>query len=187
MPHKTVLHVGCGTWRPNALHPDYQTPEWTEIRLDINPDAKPDIVGSMTDMPMVATGSVDAVWNSHALEHLSGHEVPVALAEFHRVLRAGGHVFLRMPDLQKAAELVLAVGALGKAYDSPSGPIRPLDMLYGHGPSLARGESGMQHKTGFTQESIVQLLRDAGFRNANAVRKGFDVWARGEKHEQASA
>jgi len=181
MPRKTVLHVGCGSWRPNALHPDYQSQEWSEVRLDINPDAQPDILASMTDMSKVATGSVDAVWNSHALEHLCAHEVPVALREFYRVLRPGGHVFLRMPDLQKAAELVLAVGPLGRAYDSPSGPIRPLDMLYGHGPSIAQAESAMQHKTGFTQESIIQLLREAGFGDANATRKGFDLWARGEK------
>lgn len=178
---KTVLHVGCGSWRPNALHPAYQTPEWQEIRLDINPAAKPDIVASMTDLGPVGSDSVDAIWNSHALEHLSAHEVPLALKEFHRVLRPGGHVFMRMPDLQKVAESVLEVGPQGVAYESPSGPITPLDMLYGHGASIAAGETGMQHKTGFTQKSILALLQAAGFAKAKAARKSFDLWVKAEK------
>jgi predicted SAM-dependent methyltransferase len=178
---KTVLHVGCGSWRPNALHKNFQTPEWREIRLDFNPAAKPDIVASMTDMAAVATESVDAIWNSHALEHLFAHEVPLALKEFHRVLRPGGHVLMRMPDLQKVAESVLRVGPSGVAYNSPSGPITPLDMLYGHGSSIAAGEHGMQHKTGFTRDSIVALLTAAGFARARAESRSFDLWALGVK------
>lgn len=178
---KVVLHVGCGAWRPDALHPDYQKPGWREIRLDINPDALPDVIASMTDMSGVESASVDAVWTSHSLEHLYAHEVPMALKEFHRVLRHGGHVFMRLPDLQMAAELILQIGLLGTAYESPSGAITPLDMLYGHSASVAAGEKEMQHKSGFTKESIVELLGAAGFRNAAALRNGFDVWARGER------
>jgi SAM-dependent methyltransferase len=178
---KTVLHVGCGSWRPNALHKKYQSAEWREIRLDLNPDAKPDIVASMTDMAAVESGSVDAIWNSHALEHLFAHEVPVALKEFHRALRPGGHVLMRMPDLQKVAECILRVGPLGVAYDSPAGPITPLDMLYGHGSSIAAGEHGMQHKTGFTEDSIVAQLKAAGFASARAETRRFDLWALGVK------
>ena len=178
---KTVLHVGCGSWRPNALHKKFQGPEWREIRLDLNPGAKPDIVASMTDMSAVESESVDAIWNSHALEHLYAHEVPMALKEFLRVLRPGGHVLMRMPDLQKVAECVLTVGPLGVAYQSPSGPITPLDMLYGHGASISQGELGMQHKTGFTQDSIVKLLKAAGFSRARAETRKFDLWALGVK------
>jgi hypothetical protein len=29
---KTVLHVGCGSWRPNALHKNFQTPEWRGVK-----------------------------------------------------------------------------------------------------------------------------------------------------------
>ena len=135
----------------------------------------------MTDLSAVESNSVDAVWNSHALEHLYAHEVPIALNEFHRVLRPGGHVLMRMPDLQKAAALLLDIGPHGTAYESPSGPIAPVDMLFGHGVSIANGETGMAHKTGFTRDSIVHHLKTAGFQNVTARRKGFDLWARGEK------
>lgn len=187
MPDKTsvaekiILHVGCGELRPNALPPEYEEPPWREVRLDISHSVRPDIVASMTDMSAVATGSVDAIWNSHALEHMQAHEVPVALKEFHRVLRSGGHVTLRTPDLQKIAELILSAGPTAAAYVSPAGPVTPLDMLYGHGALIARGRTDMQHKTAFTQDSLVQLLKAADFSNINALRNGFELLARAEK------
>jgi len=62
---------------------------------------QPDIVCSITDMSPVAADSVDAVWSSHNLEHLQRHEVPVALAEFLRVLKPAGLLLLTLPDLQQ--------------------------------------------------------------------------------------
>ncbi len=184
---KTVLHVGCGSYRPDALHPDYQAPEWQEIRLDINPETNPDVVASMTDMGNVRSDSVDAIWNSHALEHLHAYEVPVALAEFHRVLRPGGHVFLRTPDLQKTAEMLLEVGPLGVAYKSPGGPITPLDMLFGHSASIAAGYHEMTHKTGFTEDSLKELFHRSGFVRVVTRRHRFDLWGRGEKAAEDEA
>ena len=74
----TLLHVGCG-----PLHID-ATPfgplGWRELRLDIDPDCSPDLIGSMTDMAAVAAASVDAIFSSHNLEHLEAHAVPIALA-----------------------------------------------------------------------------------------------------------
>ena len=177
---KTVLHVGCGSWRPNALHETFQKPEWQEIRLDISPKAEPDIVASMTDMGAVETGSVDAVWSSHSLEHLSAHEVPIALSEFHRVLRPGGSTLLRVPDIEKVAELILSIGLEGIAYQSPSGPITPLDMLFGHGLSIRSGGSTMLHKTGFTAQSLENALSKAGFSDLIVERRKYDLWALGK-------
>jgi hypothetical protein len=42
-----------------------------QIRLDINPAAAPDLIGSMTDMAAVATASVQAMSSSHNIEHLA--------------------------------------------------------------------------------------------------------------------
>ena len=128
-----------------------------------------------------ATGSVDAVWSSHNLEHLHRHEVPVALAEFRRVLRPGGQMLLTLPDLQRIAELVAADGLEDEAYSSPAGPITALDMIYGHTPSLARGNRHMAHKTGFTARTLTQLLTEAGFTGVALQREGFALWARAYK------
>jgi SAM-dependent methyltransferase len=177
---KIVLNVGCG-FAGQRLHPSFQGGEWRELRLDIDPTVDPDIVCSMIDMKPLATASVDAIWSSHNLEHLHRHEVPVALAEFLRVLRPGGMLLLTMPDLQKVAELVAADELEDEAYLSPSGPISPLDMIYGHTPSLAQGNLHMAHKTGFTARTLNQLLAASGFAEVTVTRDGFALWARAYK------
>ena len=179
-PSKVVLNVGCG-FVGQRLHPSFQGREWRELRLDIDPAVNPDIVCSMIDMQPLASGSVDAIWSSHNLEHLHRHEVPVALAEFLRVLRPGGMLLLTMPDLQKIAELVAAGELEDEAYLSPSGPISPLDMIYGHAASLAQGNLHMAHKTGFTARTLNQLLGEAGFAEIAVSRDGFALWARAYK------
>ncbi len=104
---RTVLHVGCGVPDPRKLPPEYFVPgAWQEIRLDIDPGVAPDILASITDMHAVGSASVDAVWSAHNVEHLYAHEVPVALAEFRRVLSPGGFALITLPDLQRVAELV---------------------------------------------------------------------------------
>ena len=176
-PSKVVLNIGCG--HPGqGLHPTFHGIEWRELRLDIDPSVDPDIVCSMVDMTPIATGTIDAIWSSHNLEHLHRHEVPAALGEFLRVLRPGGQLLLTLPDLQKVAELIAADGLEDPAYVSPSGPITPLDMIFGHTSSLARGLTFMAHKTGFTPTTLGNLLVEAGF-VAIRLRRGnsFDLWA----------
>jgi len=179
-PSKVVLNVGCG-YPGQRLHPSFQGGEWRELRLDIDPAVSPDIVCSMIDMNPLASGSIDAIWSSHNLEHLYRHEVPVALGEFLRVLRPGGMLLLTMPDLQKIAELVADDELEDEAYLSPSGPISPLDMIFGHSASLAQDNLHMAHKTGFTARTLNQLLAEAGFADIAVSRDGFALWARAYK------
>ena len=105
---KTVLNVGCGYPLRQKLHRHFHGPQWREIRLDLDPAVQPDIVCSITDMSPVATDSVDAIWSSHNLEHLQRHEVPLALAEFIRVLKPQGLLLLTLPDL-RATRLTLSL------------------------------------------------------------------------------
>jgi predicted SAM-dependent methyltransferase len=179
---RTVLNVGCGYPLRRRLHSSFDGPEWREVRLDINPAVQPDVLCSITDMSPVKDASVDAIWSSHNLEHLHRHEVPLALGEFVRVLRPSGRLLLTLPDLQSVAELVVKDQLEAEAYTSPSGPITPLDMIFGHGASLARGDRYMAHKCGFTVTTLRGLLEAAGF---GAVKvwhgKPFDIWATGSK------
>jgi len=174
-----VLHVGCGPDTPPRL-PEAFFPRslWHEIRLDIDPAVQPDVVASITDMAPVASGSVDAVWSAHNLEHLFPHEVPRALAEFRRVLKPDGVAMLTLPDLQQVAELVAQDRLAEPAYLSPAGPITPLDMLYGHGASVAAGNVFMSHRGGFTARTLEAALIGAGFAEVRVTRDGgFGLWA----------
>ena len=176
---RTVLHVGCGMADPRKLPPAFFEPgAWREVRLDIDPGVAPDIVATITDMGMVESGGVDAVWSAHNLEHLFAHEVPLALAEFRRVLRPEGFALITVPDLQQAAELVAQDRLAEAAYISPAGPIAPLDMLYGHGAAIAAGNHFMGHRTGFTARTLEIALRQAGFGLVRVIRdNAFALWA----------
>jgi predicted SAM-dependent methyltransferase len=121
------------------------------------------------------------VWSSHNLEHLESHDVPLALAEFIRVLKPGAFLLVTLPDLQKVAELIANDQLEEEAYRSAAGPITPLDMVFGHRRSIARGNKYMAHRTGFTAKTLINHLKRAGFVNTIAKRVRFDLWARAEK------
>lgn len=175
---KTVLHVGCGPYDPKKLHSTFRSHDWREVRLDINEAVAPDILASLTDMSAIESASMDAVWSSHNVEHLYAHEVPVALREFRRVLKADGFALITLPDLQKIAEWVAQDKLEDVAYHSRAGAIAPIDMIYGHRDSIARGNVFMAHKTGFTAKTLGNALIKAGFARAKVKRgQNFDLWA----------
>lgn len=178
---KIVLHVGCGTYHASKLHPLFRGGDWQEIRLDINPDVRPDIIGSITNMHTVASESVDAVWSAHNLEHVFPHEVPVVLREFLRVLKPGGFALVNVPDIQAAAEYIAQGNLEGPLYESPNGPISAIDILYGHRPALESGGFYMAHKTGFTADSIEKRFVEVGFEKVTVRKTDFNLWAMGYK------
>ena len=186
---KIFLHVGCGPKRQAQAGPGFGGDDWREIRLDIDPGVAPDIVGTMTAMPGVAAGSVDAVFSSHNIEHLYPHEVPIALAEFARVLNSGGFAVITCPDLQSVCALVAQDKLTEPAYTSPAGPIAPLDILYGHRKSLAQGNLYMAHRCGFTLKILLGTLKAAGFASVLGVRRAahFDLWAAASKKALSTA
>lgn len=181
IPKKKVLHVGCGPYNPDKLPAAFRGDDWQEVRLDIDEAVKPDIVSSMTDMPMVESGSMDALFSSHNVEHLYRHQVQSALREFHRVIKPGGQVMVTLPDIQTVAAYV-AEGVLDEPlYESPGGPIAPVDIMYGWTKSIASGNHYMAHKTGFTAKTLAKHLLTAGFSNVLVQREWVDLWAVGVK------
>jgi SAM-dependent methyltransferase len=175
---KRVLSAGSGPLPSRQLHRVFRTDVWQEVRFDIDPQTKPDIVGSITDMSkLVPSQSFDSVWSSHCLEHLYAHEVPAALSEFRRILKADGFALISSPDIEAIAAMILEHGLDHVAYTSSLGPITPHDMLFGHAASIKRGRIFMAHNTGFTCSSLGQLLVDAGFPVVLAKREAFALWA----------
>lgn len=175
---RVLLHVGCGTARQERLPECFKTGEWREVRLDIDPGVQPDIVADLTDMHAVPDACADAIWSSHNLEHLESFQVPTALTEFRRVLKPGGFALINLPDLQRIAELIAEGKVDQTLYRSPSGPITPLDMLFGHQASLQRGKHFMAHRTGFTAERLASQLNKAGFIEARVIKgTAYDLWA----------
>jgi ubiquinone/menaquinone biosynthesis C-methylase UbiE len=130
-------------------------------------------------MSIVPTASVDAVWSSHNVEHLYAHQVPTALGEFRRVLKPGGFALITVPDLQAVCRHIAEDKLEEVLYQSPAGPIRPIDVVYGHRASIGRGNTFMAHHTGFTAKTLGGRLLRAGFARARVKRSRFDLWAVG--------
>jgi len=161
---KTFLHVGCGPIKKNLVK-GFSNDVWSEIRLDIDEKVRPDIIGSILDMHSVESGSVDAVYSSHNIEHVFPHEVPIALKEFHRVLKDNGIVVLTCPDLQRVCEAVVNDKLTEPLYETPGGhKICPIDSLYGWRGPIASGNHFMAHKTGFTYSVLNNEFLKAGFK-----------------------
>ncbi|KGG27068.1 MULTISPECIES: class I SAM-dependent methyltransferase [unclassified Prochlorococcus] len=184
--HKPVfLHVGCGPKHQDRT--PFADKDWQEIRLDIDESVRPNLVGTMTDLSAVENQSVDAIFSSHNIEHLYPHDVSIALGEFKRVLKIDGFILINCPDLQEVCKLIAEDKLTDPAYVSTSGPIAPIDILYGHRAAMQKGNLYMAHRCGFTKKVLQSTLTAAGFSSFVKKRsEHFDLWALGElRHEES--
>jgi SAM-dependent methyltransferase len=142
----SVLAVGCGS-EPLDWWAGFEV-----VRLDIDPRTSPDIVASMVDMGDI--GQYDAVYCSHALEHLYPHEVPRALSEFYRVLKPNSSATIVVPNLDGVP-----------ATDEPlpgSEHLTGLHLYYGEA-QLIEEFPHMAHHSGFVPATLASVLSSAGF------------------------
>lgn len=174
---RTVLHVGCGPVTAGRLHAWFTTGSWTELRVDVDPAVRPDMVASITDLSVIGDGEIDAVWASHVLEHLHDHDVPVALREMTRVLKSNGFALVTSPDILTAARAIVEGRLEDTMYVSAAGPVTALDVLFGFRPALQRGRSYMAHRTAFTEDRLGRLMVEAGFAEVRVATHGSDLWA----------
>jgi len=179
---KRVLHVGCGSKTKAQMPIPFQSDEWDEIRFDIDKAVQADIIGTITDMHMIEAGLFDAIYSSHNIEHVYRHELPKVLSEFARVLKPEiGFAIITCPDLQSIGSRISDGRLAEPLYLSPAGPITPLDVLYGHGASIARGNFYMAHKTGFTAKLLLDSMIRYGFSASVGIRQtqAYALWAIG--------
>ena len=92
--HTRVLDAGCGE---GVLVEEYAD-RLAITGIDANYASARVTTGSVTALP-VPDGSVDRALCLDVLEHLSYEDQPRALAELHRVLKAGGELLLSVPNL----------------------------------------------------------------------------------------
>jgi len=158
---KLLVNLGSGPKGAALLPPFFA--DWRELRVDADPGAAPDLLADVTDLSAIESGSADAVWMSHCLEHLYLHQVANAVSEIHRILADDGFLCLIVPDLQSLAEYIATDRLHEVVYQSPAGPITAHDIVFGYGPFLARGRIGMAHRCGFTPTLLASKLREAPF------------------------
>ena len=177
---KILLNVGAGHPQSGARLPDaFQSAEWKEVRLDIDPANEPDVIGTMLDMSAMPSESADAIYSSHTIEHLYPNEIPLAMKEFLRVLKPQGYAVITCPDLQAAAEMIAQDKLMEVAYTTGSGMVvTPFDIVYSHREYTGRDKPFMAHHCGFTLKVLNGTLRSNGFASVAGKRRarGLDLW-----------
>tara|TARA_B110000008_G_scaffold240753_1_gene248275 strand:- start:119 stop:709 length:591 start_codon:yes stop_codon:yes gene_type:complete len=173
---KTLLHVGCASLNISDLK-GFNNDKWAEIRFDIDENRNPDIIGTLVDLSLVETGSVNAVYSAYNLDHIYPHEVPIALKEFFRVLKNDGIAIIKCPDIQSVCEAIGKDKLLDVFYQSPVGPITPIDILFGNRKAIAKGNEFMAKKGGFTYSVLDGALHQAGFviRYGGRIKNGREL------------
>jgi SAM-dependent methyltransferase len=166
---RVLVNVGCGA-RASSRLPAYFD-SWQQLRVDIDASVQPDICADLTDLRPIPDRTADAIWAAHCIEHLYEHEVPLALAEFRRVLREDGFVCVIVPDLQTVAQYVAADRLHEPLYQSPAGPVTPHDIFFGFGAAIASGRTSMAHRCGFTPGTLQRCFRQLPFGEVQLRRR----------------
>jgi len=148
------LNLGCG----RILKPGY-------INID-KFDDNADVIMDALDLKY-NDNSVDEIYSSHLLEHLSNNEMIEALKEWRRVLETGGLLELNLPDFESSVKTWLEASEHEKW-----GTL--LNNIFGD-----QSHEGQFHKTGFTKERIVNILDTLGFDKIYA-----EVHNRSKLHKQ---
>lgn len=138
---RLMLHVGCG----NVDSPGY-----------INIDARPMkhvhfIVHDIGEICFVPPGSIDLIYMSHVMEHVSHLRVSSVLRECRKVLKPGGVLRLGVPDFDLLCSLYEHTGKDMKSI---------LGQLMG-GQDYAQNF----HFSAFNAKFLAELLTAAGFVN----------------------
>lgn len=160
---RKVLNVG-GNSKEIPLPPEYAG--WEHVLLDIDPRGSPDVVCDARELSSLLGSTYDSVYCSHNLEHYYRHEAMKVLAGFAHVLKADGFAFIRVPDLGELMRTVVNknLDIDDFLYQSPAGPITVRDVIYGWSVEIEEsGNDFFAHKTGFTQKSLMSILKTAGF------------------------
>jgi hypothetical protein len=160
---KKVLNVG-GNDRRIPLPPHYQG--WENHLLDIDPRGKPDLLCDARELVKTPAAQYESVYCSHNLEHYYRHDAVKVLRGFRHVLKPGGFIDVRVPDIAEVLRTVVGKGMEidDVLYQSPAGPITAHDVIYGWGLEIERsGQDFFAHKRGFTPKSLLKTLNDNGF------------------------
>lgn len=176
-----VLNVGGG---PVPVPTQYAG--WDVDLLDIDPAVGPDILLDAREMHTLPAAQYDAVYASHVLEHFAEHEVAVVLRGFYHVLTADGFADVRVPDAMAVIDAVLRNGLEldSGLYQSPAGPIRVGDALWGFQAQIARsGEGFYAHRWGFSRNILGRALKQAGFEYILLKEGHYEQQAVAFKHE----
>jgi predicted SAM-dependent methyltransferase len=141
-----TLEIGCGERKDHI----------NSIGLDIRRTETVDVVADARMLPFV-DGCFGTVYSSHTLEHFSHRETEIVLSEWVRILKEGGTLEIRCPDL-RARALLFAI--------RPSW--NDIQNIYG-----SQDYPENLHKSGFSYGLLKRLLKQLGIKGIRRVIRGY--------------
>lgn len=150
------LHLGCGSVRlPGYINIDLVESDAVDVVMDVRHLTYED-------------NSVDLIYASHVLDHVSRHEVDDVLREWYRVLKKGGLLRVAVSDFEVTVKLYLAGIRLERLWGSiVGGQKQPCD----------------QHGCVFDYDTLSFYLYRNGFCNVHrydwrdTIHKDFDDYS----------
>lgn len=174
---RAVLNVGGNS---KAIEIPECFAGWRHDLLDIDPCGNPDVLSDARELWKLPPRQYDAIYCSHNLEHYYSHDVVKVLKGFRMVLKKGGFVYIRVPDLLEVMKAVVlkGTGLEDVLYVAPSGPILIRDVIYGYQRKIEQSNNDFfAHKTGFTEETLTKTLMENGFPYVYSDCDKFEVMA----------
>jgi predicted SAM-dependent methyltransferase len=129
---------------------------WTV--MNVQPGPHVDYVGDLRDLSRFADTSVDNVYASHVLEHVSQADVLPVLQGVHRILASGGKFLISVPDLDTLCHLFISPWA------TPEVKWHAMRMIFG-----GQIDPHDFHYMGFNEQFLRSLLGQAGFAEVQRI------------------
>jgi len=148
-PQPLLLNLGCG----DKILPGYVNVDVVEARAGM----KPDVLCDLHELSPFESDSADEILSVHVIEHFWRWEVVDVVREWVRVLKPGGRMVVECPNVASACA-AFAQDPQASAYEDQRGQ-RTMWVLYG---DPAWKDPLMIHRWGYTPESLMRLLAEAG-------------------------
>jgi hypothetical protein len=111
--------------------------------------------------------------NIDNLETRDERELVPMITEWRRVLKTGGRMHIRCPDIRSAAQFIGLNGVDAVVYTTDEGiPIRGHDILFGYVGYIANQGEPMRHKSALDIRKLAHVLHQAGFDNGTVTQNG---------------
>lgn len=180
-PDPIYVQYGCGQSCPSGWS-NFDASPWLWLRtlplagrfLRLGPFPRGVRNGDIVTGLPVADETVQGVYASHVLEHLSYADFWSALDHTFRMLRPGGIFRLIVPDLQARAERYLHDTALpdASAWFMRASGLGREGSVRGMGPRLRQMFGRSAHLWMWDEQSLANALRKTGFTGIRRCRFG---------------
>ncbi len=156
------LNLGVGPFPIHQQHLDIMgdISEWTLVDKFVHDDRIKNWDAEVLDE--VKNETVDVIYASHLLEHISHRNLVPVLETWYAKLKPGGKLIINVPDMEWAAHQILRFESgqiLSGLYSDYEGEHGLQSVIFG-----SHAHEGEYHKACFVRTSLWELLDGVGYK-----------------------